>query len=103
MKALCVYCSSSERLDTEFYRAAEALGRSMTLRGWGLVYGGGNTGLMGSLARSVKASGGHIVGVIPEFMRAKELAFAEADELICVQTMRERKLVMETRADAFLA
>jgi cytokinin riboside 5'-monophosphate phosphoribohydrolase len=103
MKALCVYCSSSDRLDTGYYQVAEQLGRTLVAHHWSLVYGGGNTGLMGSLARSVRSHGGHIVGVIPEFMKRKELAFADADEMISVDTMRERKLVMETRADAFLA
>jgi uncharacterized protein (TIGR00730 family) len=71
--------------------------------GWGLVYGGGRTGLMGTLARTVKAGGGRVVGVIPEFMKTKELAFDQADELLTVVSMRERKLLMESRADAFVA
>lgn len=74
----------------------------MAKHGWGLVYGGGRTGLMGSVARAVKTAGGRVVGIIPDFMKAKELAFTEADELVTVVTMRERKLLMETRADAFL-
>ncbi len=74
----------------------------MVARGWGLVYGGGKTGLMGAVARAVKERGGHVVGVIPEFMKARELAYDEADELVTVVTMRERKLLMETRADAFV-
>jgi uncharacterized protein (TIGR00730 family) len=101
-KLLCVYCSSSDRLDPKYPAAAEELGREMVRRGWGLVYGGGKTGLMGAVARGTKAAGGKVVGVIPEFMKAKELAFDEADELITVITMRERKLLMETRADAFV-
>lgn len=103
MKTLCVYCSSSDRLDAKYYSAAEAIGAEMVRREWGLVYGGGKTGLMGTLARTVKRGGGRVIGVIPDFMKAKELAFDEADELITVVTMRERKLLMEARADAFLA
>src|SRR4051812_22155059 len=102
-KLLCVYCSSSDRLDPKYAAAATELGREMVARGWGLVYGGGKTGLMGAVARSVKLAGGRVVGVIPEFMKARELAFDEADELVTVITMRERKLLMETRADAFVA
>ncbi len=102
-KLLCVYCASSDRLDPKYYAAAAELGREMVLRGWGLVYGGGKTGMMGAVARAVKQSGGHVVGVIPEFMKARELAYDEADELVTVITMRERKLLMETRADAFVA
>lgn len=102
-KLLCVYCASSDRLDPKYYTVASDLGCEMVQRGWGLVYGGGKTGIMGAVARAVKLSGGRVVGVIPEFMKAKELAYDEADELVTVITMRERKLLMETRADAFVA
>ena len=102
-KLLCVYCSSSDRLDPKYYAVAAELGRELVRRGWGLVYGGGKTGLMGAVARAVKESGGRVVGVIPEFMKARELAFDAADELITVITLRERKMLMETRADAFVA
>jgi cytokinin riboside 5'-monophosphate phosphoribohydrolase len=102
-KLLCVYCSSSDRLDPKYYTAAAELGHELVHQGWGLVYGGGKSGLMGAVARAVKAKGGHVVGVIPEFMKARELAYDEADELVTVVTLRERKLLMETRADAFVA
>ncbi len=103
MKSLCVYCASSDRLDPKYYAAAEQVGAEIAQRGWALVYGGGKTGLMGAVARGTKSAGGRVVGVIPEFMKERELAFDEADELISVITMRERKMLMETRADAFLA
>lgn len=103
MNLLCVYCASSDRLDPKYVVVATALGRAIAARGWGLVYGGGKTGLMGAVARGTKEAGGRVVGVIPEFMKVRELAFDEADELISVVTMRERKLLMETRAEAFLA
>lgn len=103
MKSLCVYCSSSDRLESKYSAAAEQVGREIARRGWALVYGGGKTGLMGSVARGTKAGGGKVIGVIPEFMKARELEFTEADELISVITMRERKMLMETRADAFVA
>jgi len=102
-KLLCVYCSSSDRIDRKYLEAARRLGEEMVRRGWNLVYGGGRTGLMGELARAVQAGGGRVIGVIPEFMKVRELAFDEADELVTVVTMRERKLLMESRADAFLA
>lgn len=101
-KLLCVFCASSRDLDPKYYAVGEALGRQMVERGWGLVYGGGNAGLMGSVARSVKASGGYVVGVIPEFMKERELAYTESHELITVETMRERKRLMDERASAFL-
>ena len=103
MRSLCVYCSSSDRLDPKYAAAAEELGHELVARDWRLVYGGGKTGLMGAVARAVKARGGHVVGVIPEFMKARELAFEAADELVTVVTLRERKLLMEARADAFVA
>ena len=102
-KTLCVYCASSDRLDPKYAEAATAVGREMVRRGWGLVYGGGKVGLMGAVAKAVKTSGGRVVGVFPEFMKVKELAFEGADEMHTVVTMRERKLMMETRADAFVA
>ncbi|MSU22364.1 MAG: TIGR00730 family Rossman fold protein [Opitutus sp.] len=102
-KLLCVYCSSSDRLDPKFKAMAATLGHGLVARGWGLVYGGGKTGLMGAIARAVKERGGRVIGVIPEFMKVRELAFDEADELVTVVTMRERKLLMEVRADAFVA
>src|ERR1019366_2523064 len=101
-KLLCVYCASSRQLDRKYHDVAEEVGRGLVARGWGLVYGGGNVGLMGTIAHAVKAAGGHVVGVIPEFMIARELAFHNADELITVTTMRERKRQMEERAAAFL-
>ncbi|MCC6415537.1 MAG: TIGR00730 family Rossman fold protein, partial [Opitutaceae bacterium] len=102
-KLLCVYCASSDRIGPKYAAAAEELGRELVARGWGLVYGGGKTGLMGAVARGTKSAGGHVIGVIPEFMKARELAFDEADELVTVVTMRERKLLMEARAEAFVA
>lgn len=101
-KLLCVYCASSDRLDPKYYAVAAELGRALVAHGWGLVYGGGRTGMMGAVARAVKQAGGRVVGVIPEFMKVRELAYDEADELVTVITMRERKLLMETRADAFV-
>ena len=101
-KLLCVYCSSSAKLDPKYYEAGERLGRAMVANGWGLIYGGGNAGLMGVVARAVKAAGGTVVGVIPDFMTERELAYHEADELVVVGTMRERKRIMAERADAFV-
>jgi len=102
-KTLCVYCASSDRIDPKYTDTATAVGREMVRQGWSLVYGGGKVGLMGAVARAVKTSGGRVVGVIPEFMKAKELAYDDADEMHSVVTMRDRKREMETRADAFLA
>lgn len=102
-KLLCVYCASSSKLHPKYYAAAAEIGRAMAAGGWGLVYGGGDAGLMGALARAVKAGGGRVVGVIPDFMMERELAYRGADELVVVKTMRERKAIMAARAGAFLA
>lgn len=99
---ICVYCSSSDRLDSKYYVAAERFGRQLAAHGWGLVYGGGNRGVMGVVGRAVKEGGGRVVGIIPEFMKARELAYTAADELVTVGTLRERKQLMEERADGFV-
>lgn len=101
-KLICVYCSSSRDLDPKYYAAGAAIGRGLAERGWGLIYGGGNAGTMGAVARATQAAGGRVVGVIPEFMKERELAFHQADELVTVDSMRERKRIMAERADAFI-
>ena len=99
---LCVYCASGMELDPKYYAAGEAVGRELAERGWGLIYGGGKAGVMGSVALAAKRAGAKVVGVIPDFMVARELAFREADELIIVGSMRERRRIMEERASAFV-
>ena len=102
-RLLCVYCSSSPHLAPEYYATGEALGAAMPGKGWGLVYGGGKIGLMGAVARGVKQANGVVVGVIPNFMKERELEFREADEMHTVITMAERKAAMIARAQAFVA
>lgn len=102
ISSVCVFCSSSDRIARRHFELAEALGDELCARGLTLVYGGGSVGLMGALARSVSRGNGKVVGVIPDFMRARELAFEEADELVVTRTMRERKAEMEARAEAFI-
>jgi len=100
---ICVYCSSSDHIGASYFEMAEALGRLMAERGHTLIYGGGNIGLMGALARALHTHGGTVVGVIPAALRAIEgVAYAVADELIITETMQERKRIMFTRADAFM-
>jgi uncharacterized protein (TIGR00730 family) len=83
--------------------AAAELGAAIAKRRLTLVYGGGRVGLMGVVARSVHAHGGRVIGVIPDFLRRHEVAYEEADELIVTKDLRERKAIMEERADAFVA
>lgn len=101
ISSVCVFCSSSDRIAQNHFDLAEALGHELAERRLTLVYGGGGVGLMGALARSASRKQGKIIGVIPGFMRARELAFEEVDELVVTTTMRERKAEMEARADAF--
>ena len=72
LKAICVYCGSSDGTDPAMLRSAEALGHAMAEAGIGLVYGGGNNGLMGAVARAVLSRGGRVTGIIPDFLRSKE-------------------------------
>lgn len=102
MTTLCVYCASSDSIPARYVEAAHVLGNEIVRRGWGLVYGGGSIGLMGQVAHVVRDAGGHVIGVIPQALYDREIAFVGASELIVTQTMRQRKQIMEDRADAFL-
>jgi uncharacterized protein (TIGR00730 family) len=100
---ICVYCGSSLGADPRFEQAAEALGAAMAAAGIGLVFGGGEDGLMGRLAHAVMANGGRVTGIIPTFLVKRERALKEAQELIVVADMHQRKQLMFERADAFIA
>jgi len=98
-----IYCSSSNWLDAVYYSAAEDMGRHLAERAFTLVYGGGNVGLMGVLARAVHKHGGRVIGVIPEALKAREgIAYEIADELVVTATMQERKATIFEQADAFV-
>ena len=101
-KNICVYAASSDAVAPVYTEAAQTLGTALARHGHTLIYGAGNIGLMGVIARAVHAHGGRVVGVIPEKLRDLELAYREADELIVTTDMRERKALMERRADAFI-
>lgn len=103
LKTVCVYCASSNNIGASFFEMAEEAGRLLAERGYTLVYGGGNVGLMGVLAKSVHEHGGRVVGVIPEALKRREgIAYQLADELIITRTMQERKSIMFSRAEAFM-
>ncbi len=99
--AVCVYCASGPD-HPELLELAAELGEAIAERGWTLVWGGGRVSAMGAVASAARARGGRTVGVIPQILMRHELADAEAGELIVSETMRERKQVMEDRADAFI-
>jgi uncharacterized protein (TIGR00730 family) len=100
---ICVYCGSSLGADPRFSEAADALGAAMAAGGIGLVFGGGEDGLMGRLAHAVIDNGGRVTGVIPTFLIKREHVLKEAQELIVVDDMHQRKQKMFERADAFIA
>jgi uncharacterized protein (TIGR00730 family) len=103
IKNICVYCGSSVGLDPRFAEAADALGASMAAAGIGLVFGGGEDGLMGRIAHAVLNNGGRVIGIIPTFLVKREHALRQAQELIIVEDMHQRKQLMFERADAFIA
>ncbi|ANI41382.1 TIGR00730 family Rossman fold protein [Mycolicibacterium vaccae] len=100
--AVCVYCASGP-VHPDLLELARRVGDGIAARGWTLVSGGGNVSAMGAVATAARARGGYTVGVIPKRLVHREVADTEADELVVTDTMRERKQVMENRADAFLA
>ena len=100
---ICVYCSANEAIDDRYRALATEVGTAIAARGWGLVSGGGSVSMMGAVARAVRAGGGYTVGVIPQKLIDMEMADHDADELIVTTDMRQRKAIMDDRADAFLA
>jgi hypothetical protein len=103
VKSLCVFCGSSEGRDPAFADAARALGRELAVRGVGLVYGGGNVGLMGVIADAALEAGGRVTGVIPRPLVDREVAHAGLTDLRVVGSMHERKALMAELADGFIA
>ncbi|MBL9119776.1 MAG: TIGR00730 family Rossman fold protein [Phycisphaerae bacterium] len=102
MRSVTVYCSSSTALEPHFANAARAVGQELARRGLTLVYGGGSIGLMGEAARAAKAAGGRVLGVITKQLLNLEQGWNGCDEMIVVDTMRERKRLLEEHGDAFL-
>jgi len=101
-KSIAVFCASAEGAQPEYRAVAEEVGRTLAAHGLGLIYGGGNTGLMGALANAALAAGGHVVGVIPHVLVDLEVAHQGLTELHVTETMHTRKALMAEKADAFL-
>jgi uncharacterized protein (TIGR00730 family) len=100
---ICVFCSSSSALAQPFFDAARQLGERIAHYAHTLVYGGADVGLMGEVAHAVTQGGGYVIGVMPEVLRDKRISYDKVDEMIITSDLRERKAVMATRADAFVA
>jgi len=103
MKSVCVFCGSSSGGNSIYREAAVNLGKALARHELGLVYGGGNIGLMGILADTVLHSGGKVTGVIPHFLAEKEVGHTGLTEMLFVDSMHERKQKMSELADAFIA
>ncbi len=102
LRSITLYCSSSRSLDPHFAVAAREAGRLLARRGITLVYGGGGLGLMGEAARACHEAGGRVEGIITRKFVDLEQAWDGCDELVVVETMRERKRLLIERGDAFL-
>lgn len=103
MQSVCVFCGSSSGADPVYVDAADRLGKLLAAEGITLVYGGACVGLMGAVADATLAAGGKAIGVLPDFLRRKELAHPRLTELFVVSSMHERKARMAELADGFIA
>lgn len=102
-RKLCVYCGSGTGRNPAYVAAARTLGQALAEADIGLVYGGGSLGLMGEVARAVLAAGGHVTGIIPEFLASRERMLTDVNELVVTADMHERKMTMFARANGFVA
>jgi len=103
ISAICVFCGSRTGSDPAYETAARSLGRMMAERDVRLVYGGGHVGLMGVVADAVLDAGGQVIGVIPDFLKRREVGREDLTELVVTDSMHSRKQRMFELADAFVA
>ncbi len=103
MKSIVVFCGSAQGNNSIYKDAARVLGATLAQAGIKLVYGGAKVGLMGTVADAAIEAGGEVIGVIPEFLRTKEVAHEALTELIVVDNMHERKLKMHELSDGIIA
>ncbi|WP_101842556.1 TIGR00730 family Rossman fold protein [Halobacillus sp. Marseille-P3879] len=103
MKKIAVFCGSSPGASEAYIEGAKKLGKEMVKRDITLVYGGASVGMMGALADTILEEGGHVIGVMPDFLEKREIAHKHLTELIVVESMHERKTQMSDLADGFIA
>lgn len=103
MKSICVFCGSNVGSEPAYTEQAIALGNLLADKKISLIYGAGNVGLMGVIADACLDKGGEVVGVIPNFLMAKEVGHTGLTELILTETMHERKQIMADRSEGFIA
>lgn len=102
LKSVCVFCGSSEGNDADILDQANLLGEKLAKQNMTLVYGAAKIGVMGKIAESVLQQKGSVVGIIPEFLKVKEVVHNGLTELIVTQNMHERKLKMQQLSDGFI-
>ncbi|WP_129021880.1 MULTISPECIES: LOG family protein [Edaphocola] len=100
--SIAVFCGSSSGAETVYAQQAYALGKTLAAQGLQLIYGGAKVGLMGAVADGVMDEGGQAIGVIPQFLRTKEIAHEGLTDLILVDTMHERKTKMHELSDGII-
>lgn len=103
LEKICVFCGSSEGNDVAITQAAKKLGETFASREITLVYGAAKIGVMGILAKSVLDNNGAVIGIIPEFLKKKEVVHLGLSELITTQNMHDRKMKMQEISDGFIA
>lgn len=103
MQRVTVFCGSSFGTENIYQEQARLLGQTLANRNIELVYGGANVGLMGAVADGALANGGKVIGVLPNFLKSKEIAHDHLTELILVDTMHERKIKMSDLSDGVIA
>ena len=103
IRSICVYCGSGPGADPAFVAAARAFGTILAQNKVRLIYGGGAIGLMGEIASAVLDHGGEVTGIIPEFLKEREIALKRVQELVVTPNLHQRKQIMFERADAFVA
>jgi len=103
MKSIVVFCGSGEGYNEVYKDTAYELGAILAERNYDLVYGGAKVGLMGAIAEGALQNGGKVIGVIPEFLRTKEVAHEGLSEMVLTETMHERKMKMHELSDGIIA
>lgn len=103
MKSIAVFCGASSGNDPQFKKSIEELGKTLAQKKIKLIYGGSNIGLMGVLADSVLNAGGEAIGVIPQFLKNREIAHTGLTEIIFCDSMHERKQKMFELSEGFIA
>ncbi len=102
MKNICIFCGGSANADPHHVALADRMGTAIAGRGWGVVYGGANSGLMGASARAALAAGGQVIGVLPDTLISREVALPGLSKMIRTASMTERKVVMTALSDGFV-